>query len=614
MLNPREPPGSYTVPTTCSRILLCLLPAATSCGCPSADAHVEPALSADRTYLTMFNDERDVIAYEDELYREESSSDESIDSEVECYLYSQVHYSQNLNEADIEELEENGQGVEVGVSERIQNLNYNNSRQKDSVIAIPDSDDIKASDSSAVIILSDSLDEDSVYYSKIKGKLLRTEEQPGNQSTPKASTAKKKVSRVQRSKSLNSSKSYKGGVVQEVVVIRGSSEEEDVHVGEEELSTSDSEQSGVESWMLLGRAREDGDTSIQLNLEGCRRFSSEGDGGIQWSVSEKDSEAQIANYSPFRRVNNRYYTGDKNVVCRNCNRQGHLSKNCPVPKKLPACCLCGKRGHLQYSCPAPYCSNCFLPGHGYKDCTDRPHWQKNCHRCSMTGHYADACPEIWRQYHLTVVPGPAKRSMSASSPKDVIYCCNCGRRGHCGYECNERRMYSSVFPSCELVFTYDEKHDIWSRKHRAKRKIKELQEAGLLPSQISVSKVDISQIPKRHWKKPRRDIKWRHKEVNQELYTLRQLKHQKKSSKAVHSQEREEYFPRGKSDKSGGARRPHAKKKSQHFLFKDGRKKVEVDGQLKKNKKKHRKRKNTTVDESLLRIKQRKKKSKKGVD
>ncbi|XP_075064322.1 zinc finger CCHC domain-containing protein 7 [Mixophyes fleayi] len=559
----------------------------------------------------MFNDEVDVAAYEDELYREESSSDESIDSEIECYLYSQVHYSQNLIEANIEELDETGRGTEVGVPEGICNLN-NNFRKNTSVIAISDSDEIKASDSSAVIILSDSLDEDSVFYSKIKGKILRRVEQPKDQSTPKASTVEKKLTSLQKSNSLNASKSYKGGVVQEVVVIRGSSDEEDVHVVEEVLLTSDSDQSDVENWMLLGRAREDGDVSIQLNVEGYRSFSSEGENEIQWSISEKDSEAQIGNFTPLRRYNNRYYGEDKNVVCRNCNHRGHLSKNCPVPKKLPACCLCGRRGHLQYSCTALYCSNCFLPGHLHQDCTERPHWQKKCHRCSMTGHYADACPEIWRQYHLTVVPGPVKKSMSASSPKDIVYCCNCGRRGHCGYECNERRMYSSVYPSCELVFTYDAVHDIWKRKQRAKRKFQEFQEDGLLPMQISKSNkdIDVKQLLKRQRKKFTKDIK--RQQVKPQLHPLRQSKSQKKKNKVLLSQEREEYFPRGKSEKPSGARKQHSKNTSQHLLFKYPNKKEQLDGQLKKNQKKRRNkiRNNSTIDESLLIIKQRKKKSK----
>lgn len=34
-----------------------------------------------------------------------------------------------------------------------------------------------------------------------------------------------------------------------------------------------------------------------------------------------------------RRTPNRYYT-NKTVTCRNCDKLGHLSKNCPAPKVL----------------------------------------------------------------------------------------------------------------------------------------------------------------------------------------------------------------------------------------------------------------------------------------
>ncbi|XP_069818293.1 zinc finger CCHC domain-containing protein 7 [Dendropsophus ebraccatus] len=551
----------------------------------------------------MFNDEDDLAAYEDELYREESSSDESIDSEVEAYLYSQVHYSQNLSEDNIDDVDD--QKKEDGVAEEVETSKTNSCKK--SVIVISDSDDVRASESSTMVILSDSYEEDSVYSSKIKGKVLLSVQRPENQSTPKASPGGKKLSKLQGTKSPSSGKSYKDGIVQEVVVIRGSSDEENVEVNEEEFLTSDSDQSDVENWMLLGRAREDGDTSIQLNLKGHRCAPSEGDNEVDWSVTERDSEAQIKNFTPSRRSRNRYYTEDKNVICRNCNSRGHLSKNCPEPKKLPACCLCGERGHLQYSCSAPYCSNCLMPGHFHQDCTERPYWLKKCHRCCMIGHYADACPEIWRQYHLTAVPGPMKKSNSAASPKNIVYCCNCGKKGHCGYECNQRRMYSTVYPSCELVFSYDQSHEIWRRNQRAKRKLKELQDAGLVTLEVKESysqdAVDNMQLRKKMRKKNKHK-KPKKAENSIAINSLRQFKSQKKK-KFILKEEEEDYFPRGKSEKS---KKSHERKRPKHLLFKDFGQ--NEDTPMNKDKKKRRKRKSSAVDESLLIIKQRKKKSK----
>ncbi|XP_073405761.1 zinc finger CCHC domain-containing protein 7 [Dendrobates tinctorius] len=556
----------------------------------------------------MFNDENDLAAFEDELYREESSSDESIDSEVEAYLYSQVHYSQNLNEDNIDELD--NQRKEDDVPEKVASLKIN-SPEKNRVIVISDSD-VRASDSSAVIILSESLEEDCIYSSKAKSKLLSAAKQPKNQSTPKVPLRGKKLSKVPGAKSPSSGKSYKDGLVQEVFVIRGSSEEEAEEVKEYVVLSSDSDPSDVENWMLLGRAGEEGDASIQLNIKGQSYLPDEDDTGEGWSIIERDLESQITNVSQLRRSKLRYYLEDKNVICKNCKNRGHLSKSCPEPTKLPACCLCGRRGHLQYDCPDSYCSNCFMPGHAHPDCRDRPLWQKKCFRCSMIGHYADACPEIWRQYHLTVAPGPMKTCHSACIPKVIVYCCNCGRKGHCGYECNQRRMYSSMYPSCELVFTYDQKQDICRRNWRVKQKLKELHEAGLVTFEAEGSHIDTeenSPLPKK--------LRKREKKHNKKLKKLKdcfadksfkEVKKQKK--KFLQHDEAEDYFPRGKPDKPKKNRKAHGRKKPEHLLFKDVTKSEALDGQLKKSKKKHRKHKRSAVDQSLLMIKQRSKKSK----
>uniref|UniRef100_A0AAQ4QFK8 Zinc finger CCHC domain-containing protein 7 n=1 Tax=Gasterosteus aculeatus aculeatus TaxID=481459 RepID=A0AAQ4QFK8_GASAC len=88
------------------------------------------------------------------------------------------------------------------------------------------------------------------------------------------------------------------------------------------------------------------------------------------------------------RVAKRYYT-DKNVQCRNCSKNGHLSTNCPEPKKLAPCFLCGNPGHGSNGCPNKHCNNCGLPGHLYNSCSERAHWHKRCERCGMKGHLFD---------------------------------------------------------------------------------------------------------------------------------------------------------------------------------------------------------------------------------
>lgn len=68
-----------------------------------------------------------------------------------------------------------------------------------------------------------------------------------------------------------------------------------------------------------------------LRLDCCKSLGWQ---NIKLSTSNKIllfPQAQIGNYVSVRH-NNRYYTADKNVTCRNCDKRGHLSKNCPTPK------------------------------------------------------------------------------------------------------------------------------------------------------------------------------------------------------------------------------------------------------------------------------------------
>ncbi|NXP76478.1 ZCHC7 protein, partial [Ramphastos sulfuratus] len=182
-------------------------------------------------------------------------------------------------------------------------------------------------------------------------------------------------------------------------------------------------------------------------------------------------QAQISNFGAMRRGAARYYTADKNVTCRNCARQGHLSKNCPVPKRVPPCCLCSRRGHLQHSCPARFCQNCSLPGHCFRNCLEKPFWNKHCNRCNMQGHYADACPEIWRQYHLTTQPGHIQEAGPRRTPMSPAYCYNCSRKGHFGYQCSEKRMHESMLPAYPFICCYDDKQEIKRRAYRLKRRV-----------------------------------------------------------------------------------------------------------------------------------------------
>ncbi|XP_067839447.1 zinc finger CCHC domain-containing protein 7 [Heptranchias perlo] len=423
----------------------------------------------------MFGGYEDLEAYEDVLYREESSSEAEIDSDVEFQLYSQVHYANNLTEVKM--------GGEKGPAAMyLETASFEDHVKKagrtEKVIVNSDSDVIVISDSPDVIILSDTADDDSVYACKgskpseceVSERKDRSIGEPAPGSSRHSFRSAPSVGRLAELRKLpqrtaSSSLSRKSPQILKMMIKESGSS------GEEE----DDDQ--VESWMVLGHDQEeDDDDNIQLNVVGCGTLKNkEGDLDTQWSICKKDLE------TPFGRRRGRYYApNNKNVDCRNCGKQGHLSKNCPSPQKLLACCLCGVRGHLQRGCPERYCTNCNMPGHWFQNCIERAYWKKQCHRCQMTGHYADACPEIWRQYRLTTNPGPIVNGCSLPVEKRSVYCYNCAQRGHYGHECSSKWMHNHTFPTSPFVYYYDTEHDIKRREWRIQRRVEELQDAGLL--------------------------------------------------------------------------------------------------------------------------------------
>ncbi|XP_051499483.1 zinc finger CCHC domain-containing protein 7 [Apus apus] len=560
-----------------------------------------------------YEDSEDTEGYEDELYHEESSSEESIDSEVEFHLYSQIHYSQNLGEISTLEVDE--EADVAGVTGH------------SSVLAEQQHEDKKVADLAGhgdpeIIVLSDTPDEDSVYKSKAKksaSSLAHSKRHsPPGSSTPNPAKATgchtlypagsgTGVARQKKSPSgkLNPISSAGAQAIQDVLVIDDSSEEESL------ISESDP----VESWMLLGAGADDRDEDIMLNLEGCAAPASEGEGDVDWSISNKDLEAQISNYGSVRHSSVRYYTADKNVTCRNCGRPGHLSKNCPAPKKVPPCCLCAGRGHLQNSCPARFCLNCCLPGHYFRECLERAYWNKHCNRCDMKGHYADACPEIWRQYHLTTKPGPIKARGSHPERSALAYCYNCSQKGHFGYECSEKRMHGSMFPTSPFIYYYDDECDIKRRANRLKKKVAELQEAGLLPELSETLWQEEKHGGHSHkkkskpWKEHRKHSRDGERHKKMKMSRAEKPREEKRRSHVGMGQNLEEDFSRGwKRQVCKGSKTRH---KSLFRAFSGSKAGQEpLEGAKRKKKWKKQKDASPDVSENLFLIKQRRKKSK----
>ncbi|KAM4878163.1 zinc finger CCHC domain-containing protein 7-like [Thomomys bottae] len=198
----------------------------------------------------MFGGYETIEAYEDDLYREESSSELSIDSEVEFQLYSQVHYAQDLGNA----IREGGQE-----EDNSKNLESSDNKPNQNLIVLSDTEVIQLSDESEIITLSD---EESIY--RCKRKNLRDQEQEKTEGLPASHHANELADKRDIEKPKSEEKS---GVIREVMIIEVSSSEE------EESTISENE--NVESWMLLGCEVDDKDDDILLNLVGCENSVTE---------------------------------------------------------------------------------------------------------------------------------------------------------------------------------------------------------------------------------------------------------------------------------------------------------------------------------------------------
>ncbi|XP_029703042.1 zinc finger CCHC domain-containing protein 7-like isoform X2 [Takifugu rubripes] len=260
------------------------------------------------------------------------------------------------------------------------------------------------------------------------------------------------------------------------------------------------EEEAIEEWMILGRGEQPGDSSIHLNLSYWK--SSEEDspdegqcGNLEtnscWAVSEKD-KGDTGKLLPVR-----YFVPSRSQICSICNRTGHLSSSCYYQKKSPMCILCGTRGHVCRDCPSRPCSSCGLPSHVPGPCKRPPVWNQHCQRCGVAGHLLDACPDTWRQYHLTVrqrdctfPPILSKNVVTLEVPlrphkqkhkKSRSYCYNCSGRGHRGHECTKRRMVSGTFPSVPYVCHYDTIRDVMGHHTRMQNRVNELLNTASVP-------------------------------------------------------------------------------------------------------------------------------------
>ncbi|XP_052264569.1 zinc finger CCHC domain-containing protein 7-like [Dreissena polymorpha] len=215
-----------------------------------------------------------------------------------------------------------------------------------------------------------------------------------------------------------------------------------IFVSSSESTSSDSD----DIYGILGELSEN-DSNLEMNVEQTDLFA-ETRNEDKWAISTADSHsAQLKGG-----VKGRYFK--EGLRCYNCNQVGHLSKNCPQPKKMPVCSLCSDSEHTSRTCPNIFCYNCEEPGHDLRGCKAPRRLNMVCFRCNMNGHDQKKCPDVWRQFHVTTESGKLQQPDSRRKRKIALSCYNCGETKHLGHECREERSNKFMRVSTPFVCRY----------------------------------------------------------------------------------------------------------------------------------------------------------------
>ncbi|KAH9513018.1 hypothetical protein Btru_035589 [Bulinus truncatus] len=212
----------------------------------------------------------------------------------------------------------------------------------------------------------------------------------------------------------------------------------------ESLGSSDQNETSSEADVSL-----EINPNLEFNLEGgmsALLTTRKNFAGGEWKIDEQDR-------FKINCIMSRYFS-PLTVQCRNCRKEGHLSRDCPEPLKKK-CAYCAEVGHVYQICPNTVCFNCDTPGHRNTNCMEpKRRWRIPCERCNVNGHSQEVCPDKWRQYHLSVDTNKLI-TQSRSAINSRVYCYNCASEGHFGHDCRKPRMNPHVPASYTLIAHYD---------------------------------------------------------------------------------------------------------------------------------------------------------------
>lgn len=139
----------------------------------------------------------------------------------------------------------------------------------------------------------------------------------------------------------------------------------------------------------------------------------------------------------------RYHVALAGELCRRCGIRGHSTRSCRG-RKHKVCAFCSDAGHHERRCPRRMCSRCYRRGHVLAEC--RQTAIPVCGLCHHRGHPNERCPDVWRRYHLTTEDGPIVKEKVTMKPPEQRYCYNCGRQGHFGHQCPQRKTSWTTTP------------------------------------------------------------------------------------------------------------------------------------------------------------------------